>query len=75
MVRFFWVLGSEGCVKSSSAHDRARQHLFFFKKKKKTLKESTCTREVEDPQTTFSHCLIAMKRAILLGKPMSLWTP
>jgi len=35
---------------------------FFFKLKKETSKE-TCARGVEGPQTTLSHCHIAMKRA------------
>jgi len=36
---------------------KEKQHLFLSKKKKKNPEgESTCAREVEDPQTTLSHC-------------------
>jgi len=55
---------------------KAMQNL-FVKKERKPQRRSTCGREarVEDPQTILSKCLIAMKRATLLRKPMNLLTP
>jgi len=62
-------------VKSSSTHDQNRStFVFLLKKRRKPRKRSTCAREVKDPQTTLSHCLTAMKRTILLRKPMSVLT-
>jgi len=47
----------------------------FEQREETPKKRSTCAREVEDPPTTRSYCITAMKGSIVLREPLSLLTP